>query len=195
MFLVSCPPVVVDPAQAAACALQLRGQAGVLTPALVLGAPVIEHALDDAELAFVVAGQLTDLRSDRLARVLCPRAGELAQIVELALAHAAEPTSHSSRWLATALRAVEHDQVLALAGRLRERTPAIDAARAARDWLAATARAADRIGLVITGDLAACARMLPADRITALVAASVTDELLGVRARLERWPARVPITP
>jgi hypothetical protein len=153
---------------------------------------VIERTLDDAELAFVIAGQLADLRSDRLARVLCPRPGELAQIIELALAH--DPTSHSSRWLATALPALEHDQVLALAGRLRERTPAIDPARAARAWLAATARAGDRIGLVITGDLAACTRMLPDDRITQLVWASVTDEVLAVRARLERWPARVPIT-
>jgi hypothetical protein len=75
--------------------------------------------------------------------------------------------------------------------------------RAARGWLAATDRAADRIGLVITGDLAACVRAIaraearteddPAHRITELVWASVSDEVLAVRARLERWPARIPV--
>jgi len=44
--------------------------------------------LDDRELAFVLARQLADLRSDRFARLLCPRAAELAQILELAIAAA-----------------------------------------------------------------------------------------------------------
>jgi len=129
--------------------------------------------------------------SDRFARLLCPRAAELAQIVELALT--------SSRWLTTALGTVEHDQVQAIAQRLRDR---VDPVRAARGWLAATDRAADRIGLVITGDLAACIRVLEREarttgdpeRITDLVWGSITEDVLSVRARLERWPIRTPIT-
>src|SRR5205807_2028921 len=91
----------------------------------------------------------------------------------------------------------DHAQVLAIAGRLRERS--IDPVRAALGWLASTDRAADRIGLVITGDLPICVRVLERERTNAtgevnriveLVWSSVTEEVLGVRARVERWPAR-----
>jgi hypothetical protein len=170
--------------------LPLRAQAGVLAPLLVIGLPALERQLDDHELAFALARQLADLRSDRYARLLCPRAGELAQIVDAALA---DPASHSHRWLAGALRAVELDQVLAIVARLRERGPH-DATRLALGWLAATDRAADRIGLVVAGDLAACVRVLERDgdpaRVTDLVAASVSEPVLTVRGRVEHWPAR-----
>jgi hypothetical protein len=102
---------------------------------VVLGRPALDHQLDDRELAFVLARQLADLRNDRFARVLCPRAAELAQILELAIAHVADPERHAGRWLATALDAVEYDQVRALAARLRDRDPV----RAALGWLAASA--------------------------------------------------------
>ena len=63
--------------------------------------------------------------------------------------------------------------------------------RAALDWLAATERAADRIGLVVAGDLASCARVLEReshrDRVADLAWASVTDELISVRRRVEGW--------
>jgi hypothetical protein len=195
MFGIACPPVYVDRADHR-IAITLRAQGGVLARCRV-GLPAIERQLDDTELAFALARQLADLRSDRFARLLCPRAAELAQIIELALAHGAEPASHSGRWLATALHAVEHDQVLAIAGRLRER--GIDPVRAALGWLASTDRAADRIGLVITGDLPICIRVLERERTNAtgevnriveLVWSSVTEEVLGVRGRVERWPTR-----
>ncbi|HEY0189486.1 MAG TPA: hypothetical protein VGC42_00095, partial [Kofleriaceae bacterium] len=193
MFGVACPPVYADRGQLIACAAPLRpATGGMLAPVLVLGVPALDRQLDDSELAFVLARQLADLRSDRFARLLCPRAAELAQIVELALA--------GSRWLTTALGAVEHDQVQALATRLRDR--GVDPVRAARGWLTATDRAADRIGLAITGDLAACVRVLEREaraggdpqRITELIWGSSTEDVLSVRARLERWPARTPIT-
>jgi tetratricopeptide (TPR) repeat protein len=193
-FGIAHPPTFVDAGQLAPCAAMLRAQGGMLAPILVIGRPALDHQLEGAGLAFALARQLADLRSDRFARLLCPRAVDLAQIVELALAHGQDPPSHTGRWLATALHAVELDQALAIARRLRER--AIDPVRAALAWLAATDRAADRIGLVITGDLAACVRVLEreraadseVDRTTELVWASVTEEVLGVRARLERWP-------
>jgi tetratricopeptide (TPR) repeat protein len=195
LFGVTCPPVYADPGQIAACAITLRPQGSVLAPVLALGRPALEHPLDDRELAFVLARQLADLRSDRFARLLCPRAAELAQIIELAIAHGADPASHTGRWLATALHAAEYDQALALAARLRDR--GVDPVRAALGWLAATDRAADRIGLVITGDLASSVRVLERERgagdgsrILDLAWASVTEEVLGVRARVERWPAR-----
>jgi len=197
MFGIASPPAYVDPGQMTACTITLRAQGGVLAPILVIGRPALEHQVDDTELAFVLARQLADLRSDRFARLLCPRAAELAQIIELAMAHGADPSSHSSRWLQASLHAVEHDQALAIAGRLRER--AIDPVRAALGWLASTDRAADRIGLVITGDLPTCVRVLERERTNAtgevnriveLVWASVTEEVLGVRSRVERWPTR-----
>jgi tetratricopeptide (TPR) repeat protein len=202
MFGIACPPVYVDRDQLTACTITLRAHGGVLAPVVVIGLPAIEHQLDDTELAFALARQLADLRSDRFARLLCPRAAELAQIIELAMAYGTEPASHSGRWLATALHAVEHDQVQAIAGRLRERS--VDPVRAALGWLASTDRAADRIGLVITGDLPICVRVLERERINAtgevnrileLVWSSVTEAVLGVRARVERWPTRPRAVP
>jgi tetratricopeptide (TPR) repeat protein len=201
LFGVAAPPACADPGQVAACAIALRPRAGVLAPVVVLGRPALDHQLDDRELAFVVARQLADLRSDRFARLLCPRAAELAQILELAIAaaHAADPASHAARWLATALHAADYEQVRGLAGRLRDRDPV----RAALGWLAATDRAADRIGLVIAGDLASAVRVLERERgatgdggrILDLVWASVTEEVLGVRGRVERWASRPTATP
>lgn len=199
LFGIAAPPTHADPGQVAAAAIVLRPQGAALAPVLVLGRPALEHQLDDRELAFVLARQLADLRSDRFARLLCPRAAELAQILELAIAHRADPASHAGRWLATVLHAVEYDQALALAARLRDR--GVDPVRAALGWLAATDRAADRIGLVITGDLASAIRVLErergaagdASRVLDLVWASVTEEVLGVRSRVERWPARPAI--
>jgi len=200
LFGVAAPPACADPGQVAACAIALRPRAGVLAPVVVLGRPALDHQLDDRELAFVLARQLADLRSDRFARLLCPRAAELAQILELAIAaHVADPASHAARWLATALHAVEYEQVRGLAGRLRDRDPV----RAALGWLAATDRAADRIGLVIAGDLASAVRVLERERgaagdggrILELVWASVTEEVLGVRSRVERWASRPTATP
>jgi tetratricopeptide (TPR) repeat protein len=195
LFGVAAPRAAVDPTQVAASTISLRPHGGVLAPLVVLGRPALEHQLDDRELAFVLARQLADLRSDRVARLLCPRAAELAQIIELALAHGSDPASHSARWLATALHAVEYDQARAIAARLRDR--GVDPVRAALGWLAATDRAADRIGLVIAGDLASAIRVLERERGAAdgnrvldLVWASVTEEVLCVRSRIERWPSR-----
>jgi tetratricopeptide (TPR) repeat protein len=197
MFGVTCPPAHVDAGQVTACAIALRPQGGTLAPVVVIGRPALDHQLDDGELAFVLARQLADLRNDRFARLLCPRAAELAQIIDVSLAHGAAPASHAGHWLVTSLNAVEYDQTIAIAGRLRER--ALDPVRAALGWLAATDRAADRIGLVTSGDLATCVRVLErernqtsgeASRIIELVWSSVTEEVLGVRSRLERWPMR-----
>jgi tetratricopeptide (TPR) repeat protein len=209
MFGIAGPPAYVDPEQVAACTITLRAQGGMLAPIVAVGRPALDPQLDDTELAFVLARQLADLRSDRFVRILCPRAGDLAQIVELAMAQATDAASHAGRWLQTSLHAVEYDQALAIAGRLRER--GVDPVRAALGWLAATDRAADRIGLVITGDLTTCVRVLERERvhatgaagatgatgaagevnrITELVWASVTEEVLGVRGRVERWPTQ-----
>ena len=62
-------------------------------------------------------------------------------------------------------------------------------------WLATTDRAADRIGFIVAGDLARCVATIDrdgsrdgtADRITDLVWASITEEVLGVRGRVEGW--------
>ncbi|MBA2544491.1 MAG: hypothetical protein H0V17_32915, partial [Deltaproteobacteria bacterium] len=93
---------------------------------------------------------------------------------------------------------VEFDQARTIGTRLRER--GINPMTAALNWLAATERAADRIGFIVVGDLAVCTRMLAAepqvsahdlDRVLEVIWASTTEEVLGVRARLESWPAAV----
>ena len=199
-FGVTRPPVFLDREQLVAGKVAMRTRAGVLVPVLLLGRPAVDPVVDDHELAFTLARQLADLRTDRIARLLCPRAGELAQIIELALgSHAkddqvsAAPTP-ASRWLTASLHPLELEQVNAIGARLRERD--VNPLRAALDWLARTERAADRIGYVIAGNLAACARILerepaPAgaesDRVLDLVWASVTEEVLAVRGRVEGW--------
>ena len=190
------PPVYLEKDQLAPVKVAMRDRAGVLTPVLLVGK--LPSSIEAGELVFRIARQLADLRTDRIARLLCPRAGELAQIIELATSD--EPTDkHAGRWLATSLHPVELEQVRALGARLRER--GVHPMTAALGWLAATERAADRIALVVTGDLSGSAKILGKDthggaaRATDLVWSSVTEDVLGVRARLEDWPKAPPPAP
>ena len=201
-FGVPCPAVYLDRDQLAACTVAMRVRNGVLVPVLVIGRPALDKQIDQHELAFLLARQLADLRNDRLARLLCPRAGELAQIIELATALTGASGTHSARWLSTSLHPVEHDQVLALGARLRERN--VHPLTAAASWLAATERAADRIGFVVVGDLANCVRILERDpaapgtelnRTLELVWSSVTEDVLAVRGRVEGWTGPAPAGP
>lgn len=187
-FGVGRPPVYLDRDQIIASNVILRARDGVLAPVLIFGKPAIDLIVADKELAFVLARQLADLRSERIARLLCPRPGDLAQIIELA--------SSPSTWLSQTFR-VELEKIQAIGARLRER--GVDPMKAGRTWRTATERVADRIGLVVTGDLAVCARMIEGtstnvtsdlDRIPDLVWASVTEELLDVRGRVEGWRRR-----
>jgi hypothetical protein len=124
-----------------------------------------------------------------------PGRGELAQILELAMNLKDDTdTGTSARWLVNSLHPLELDQTKALGSRLRERN--IVPLRAATDWLAATERAADRIGFVVVGDLTNCVRLLEhdpnasggeVDRVLELVWSSVTEHLLAVRGRVETW--------
>ncbi|MDB4963984.1 MAG: Tetratricopeptide 2 repeat protein [Myxococcales bacterium] len=198
-FAVKRPPVYIEKDQPTLCRLAMRAREGVLTPVLTLGKPALAKDADEKELAFLLSRQLADLRTDRIARLLCPRAGELAQIIELASAPAGDSTSHAARWLTSSLHPVELDQAMAIGARLRER--GVHPMSAALSWLAATDRAADRIGFVIVGDLVSCARMLErepqastadATRVLDLVWSSVTEEVLTVRSRLESWVTEVP---
>jgi len=189
------PPVYVDRDQAATCAVSMRVKDGVLGPVLVLGKPARDGLVDDHEIAFSLARSLADLRNDRVARLLCTKASELAEIIELA--SSAQATSHSGRWLTMSLHAVELDRALAIGTRLRERH--IEAMPAALRWLAAMEHAADRIGFVVAGDLAKCVRIVERDatadtpdRIIDLVWSSITEEVLGVRGRVEGWGGARP---
>jgi len=152
----------------------MRLRDGILVPVLTFG----RAAVSDHDLTFQLARQLADLRTDRIARLLCPRAGELAQIIELALS-----PGDAARWL-TSLHPVELENARSIGARLRER--GVHPMTAAAGWLAATERAADRIGFVVAGDLARCAQLVEGDPIE-LVAASVSEDVLGVRSRVGAW--------
>lgn len=188
-FGIARPPIYLERDQLAPCRVAMRARAGQLVPVLLIGRAAMERTIDGSELAFQLARQLADLRTDRIARLLCPRAGELAQIIELAAGDAA---SHAGRWMATSLHPVELDQALAIGARLRERGKS--PMTAALHWLAATERAADRIGLCVIGDLKTAVAALGRDtaaveagRPMDLVWSSVTEDVLGVRSRLEAW--------
>ena len=191
-FGIARPPVYIEKDQLAPCKVAMRARAGQLVPVLLIGRPAIDKGVDTGELAFQLARQLADLRTDRIARLLCPRAGELAQIIELASAQPGDSASHAGRWMATSLHPVELDQALSIGGRIRER--GLSPMSAAVSWLAATERAADRIGLVVIGDLKVATAALERDPVAAeagrpadLLWASVTEEVLGVRGRVEAW--------
>jgi hypothetical protein len=191
-FGIARPPVFLERELLAPCKVAMRARAGQLVPVLLVGRPAIDKTLDVQELAFQLARQLADLRTDRIARLLCPRAGELAQIIELASAQPGDSGRHAGRWMATSLHPVELDQALAIGTRLRER--GVSPMTAALNWLAGTERAADRIGLVVIGDLKTAMAALERDPVAVeagrpadLVWASVTEEILGVRGRVEAW--------
>jgi tetratricopeptide (TPR) repeat protein len=191
------PPVYLDPDQLAPVKMAMRARGGVLTPVLIAGKNADRADIyAERELVFRIARQLADLRTDRIARLLCPRAGELAQIIELALQpQLGDTTHHAARWLQTSLHPVELEQTRSLGAKLRDR--AVQPMAAALGWIAATERAADRIGFAITGDLAGCIAILGKDptgdggRVTDLVWSSITEDVLGVRAKLEDWPQSV----
>ncbi|MBA3454658.1 MAG: tetratricopeptide repeat protein [Deltaproteobacteria bacterium] len=198
-FVVNRPPVYIEKDQPTLCRLAMRAREGVLTPVLTIGKPALAKDADEKELAFFLARQLADLRTDRIARLLCPRAGELAQIIELASAPASDSSSHATRWLTSSLHPVELDQAMAIGSRLRER--GVHPMSAALGWLAATERAADRIGFAVVGDLTTCVRLLERDpqasssdgnRVLDLVWSSVTEDILGVRSRIEGWAPEAP---
>ncbi len=194
------PPVYLDRELSAACTIAMRARDGVLTPVLTLGRAALDKTVDENELAFHIARALADLRNERIARLLVPRAGELAQIIELASAPAND-ASHANRWLATSLHPVELAQARAIGARLREKT--VHPMTAALGWLAATDRAADRIAFAVVGDLGACARLLEKETVASstdtnrtleLAWSSITEEMLAVRGRIEGWltPASEP---
>ena len=194
------PPVYIDRELGAACTIAMRARDGVLTPVLTLGRGALDKAVDENELAFHIARALADLRNERIARLLVPRAGELAQIIELAAAPAGD-ASHANRWLATSLHPVELAQAQAIGARLREKT--VHPMTAALGWLAATDRAGDRIAFAVVGDLGLCARVLDKEplasgtdvnRTLELAWSSITEEMLAVRGRIEGWlvPAAEP---
>ncbi len=194
------PPVYFEAEQANPCKMVMRLRDGVLVPVMVFGKPVIEKKVDDHELAFQLARQLADLRTERIARLLCPRAGELAQIIELAAAPQNDASSHAARWMTTSLHPVELEQARQIGARLRERE--VHPMTAAVSWLAATERAADRIGLIVVGDLAKCVKSLEREpagndpgRVLDLAWSSVSEEVLNVRARVEGWAAVPPPIP
>jgi hypothetical protein len=191
-FGIARPPIYLERDQLAACRVAMRARAGQLVPVLIIGRAAIDRTVDPGELAFQLARQLADLRTDRIARLLCPRAGELAQIIELASGQPGDSGSHAGRWMATSLHPVELDQALAIGGRLRER--GVSPMTAALHWLAATERSADRIGLCVIGDLKTAMAALERDpaaveagRPGDLVWGSTTEEVLGVRSRVEAW--------
>jgi hypothetical protein len=149
---------------------------------------------------FSLARALCDLRTERIARLLCPRGGELAQIIELAMGSEADASS-AAKWLTAALHPVELEQARSIGARLRDRK--LHPMTAAVGWLAATERASDRVGYVVAGDLAKCARLIEQDTITTadatriieLAWATTTDEVLNVRNRVEGWAAVPPPIP
>lgn len=196
---VDTPVAYLKREQAATSLVSLRQARGQLVPVLTLGRAAAAGDGDPRELVFELARSLVDLRSDRFARLLCPRADELSQIVEFAVAlgrsgdvASVADQGHTARWLASSLHPIDLDQVMTVGELLAE--CAIDPARAALGWLEATERVGDRVGYLLTGHLATCVRVLEREptarsskheRILDLVWSSVTEAMFAVRERVD----------
>lgn len=192
------PSVSIAPEQIAAATLACTIDGLLVTPVLVLGAPLVAADRGDVELLFEVARAVVQLKPEWAIRLLLPSPAELAHVVEaaLALGDAAAPAGELGRTtqaLKSGLPAAQLEQVTAIGRRLHARGTRADVA--ALRWLSATDLGVNRAALVVAGDLRRCARLLkeeppppatlPADhRILDLVWSATTDELVAARRHL-----------
>jgi hypothetical protein len=167
-----------------------------LTPALVVGLPLLGDRRRLVELLPPLALQMALLRPDRMLRLLVADAGVLTLLLRATVAVACDEAPAAE--LTVTAAALRHslpplalDQLGVIGRRLREQGR--DLSRVATAWLRAADLTAARAALVLTGDLPrtlaaveACA-FDPAGLRQALgeiVWASVTDEVWVTRQRM-----------
>jgi tetratricopeptide (TPR) repeat protein len=184
------------PTQLVAC---LDGRRAV--PTLVIGRPLLGHRRDERELIFHLAEALAYLRPGRLLGCLGAPAAQLAQLIDAAMALAGNSPAQAAP-LRAILPPPHIEQATGLGRALAERH--VDGGEAALAWLRATELSAGRTALLLTGDLALCARLVgeapacavpAAERRIDLAAASVGSALTAARVELRLAPANGAATP
>jgi tetratricopeptide (TPR) repeat protein len=190
VFAVSPPSALAQPGLAVPAGFQLRVAGRHLVPDVVFGGPLLDAAREIdaiADLALVLA----HLRQERFARVIAHDTGDLARIVDAAVAIAGETgaggkTGATVQLLERTLSPVALDQVATVGKRLAER--GLGGEAAAKGWLRATDKTAARAALIISDVATVWRRMRLAgadrERLVDMAWSSVCDEVHAVRAAL-----------
>jgi hypothetical protein len=203
IFAVPAPEVYARPEQKEAFNFVNCVDKNTLVPVWLVGAPLVgPDKRGERELAFEISRRAALLRPERFLRWVLPQPGQLAHIIDAAMALAVETddkkeatgdVGKTAQSIKRALAPNIVEQVASIGRRLHQQ--GVKAEAAALSWLQATDLTASRAGLIMGGDLESCARMLAADaatpltlpptqRLLDLVWSSVTEELFAVRKHL-----------
>ena len=202
IFAVTAPEVYARPEQKEAFTFVNCIDKTTLVPVWLAGAPLTGDKRPERELAFEVARRAALLRPERFLRWVLPQPGQLAHIIDAAMALATEmddkrestgDVAKTTQSIRRALPPPQLEQVAALGRRLKQ--SGVKAEAAALAWLQATDLTASRAGLVMGGDLETCARFVaseqagslalpPTQRLLDLIWSSVTEDLFAVRKHL-----------
>ncbi len=170
-----------------------------LVPVLTLGQSLLDVQRVEREVLFELGRRVALLRPERFIRWLLPLPLELAHLLDAAMAISARPEGgapptgelgKTTEGLRRDLSPVALDLVVSAGHRLRALKVQPDAAALA--WLQASDLTASRVGLLLSGDVERCARLLkheaappsarpPAQRVLDLIWSSVTEELFAAR--------------
>jgi len=187
---------LLDEPGAATALLSVKGK-GSPRPTLVLG-PGTTRREDTFELAFDTGRLMSFLRPERFVRHALPSPGALATALQALLllggVNADAPEAEAARLAAQARKAVTPALAETLATAARRLVEARGTAPDLARWLAGTDLTAARVGLLLSGDLGAAARVLwgessPGDatgqqRVRELVAFSISESYFVCRAQL-----------
>jgi hypothetical protein len=202
IFAINAPEVYARPEQKEAVVFVNAIDKTTLVPVWLVGAPLVGDKRPERELAFDISRRASLLRPERFLRWIFPQPGQLAHIIDAAMALATEQdekresTGEVGKMTQSIRRALPPPQVEQVAGlgrRLKQNN--VKGESAALSWLQATDLTASRAGLVMGGDLETCARILaaeaatpislpPTQRLLDLIWSSVTEELFAVRKHL-----------
>ena len=202
IFAVAPPEVYARPEQKEAIVFVNCIDKTTLVPVWLVGGSLGGDKRPERELAFEIGRRAAHLRPERFLRFILPQPGQLAHIVDaaMALATEADDKRESTGELQKTTQAIRRslpppqlEQVAGIGRRLKQAN--VKAEAAALAWLQATDLTASRAGLVMGGDLETCARLLaaepagalalpPTQRLLDLIWSSVTEELFAVRKHL-----------
>jgi tetratricopeptide (TPR) repeat protein len=173
-----------------------------LQPVLLLGQTLVGERRNEREQVFELTRVMTHLRPERMLRLAMPHPDAIAQVIEAAMAIAAEAEGEPAGADAVgkialgfkrALPQIELEQVAVIGQKLRVIGTRPEAA--ALRWLQATDLTGLRAGWVLTGDLELCARLVAADghppaalaptqRLLELAWSTTTEDLFAARRLL-----------
>jgi len=148
-------------------------------PAVIVGMPELASS-DERALAFAAGKRLAYLRSDRLAALLLPTLARLELAFSALIQRSDLPADDETRPRAPRLRSELPRAVLDQIDDLAAGQPWRIGDNAVAGWRAATDLTANRVGLVLAGDLEICARAVATEGAT--LGASVKDRLRDLLA-------------